>query len=907
MEINKANMSVFVSESNAKKVTLPRYQRGYAWGDREDILDGFLKTFADFVDGVVATHPRDAYLGTIMEAGHKKGISGLSMRVVDGQQRITTTYLLYIALYAALKREAKLVKGTQLSELLIEEAEMCHRMVESRSSSKKNWSSKLLLSRLDFIVFNEICDAVFRDDPFPSSSNKSSLIRPGYLALAEGVKPIVSSYVEHIKAAQNADADWTIKLVNFPESLIITRIILDQSDDENNVFRSINQFSVPLSQGDLIKNFFLMQVGKDGDDEAEERFEHFYLKWEDEVDRPFWASANQDTLIRVIAIWFIQRNNYAKVVEKSLIHQIERYYRSYNTQNVLEVMSSILKRLEKVRLREEGLVANDYAERYHRILAKNSFYWHLPLFVLDDAIEESRITSQQAAEILQAIETLVMRRTFSDTPSNSTYSMIFPLGQIITESLEMCENAQDVVWTCISRILNTHNSAARNGSGKASASPTDVPSDQEIVNYLMVAPIYKNSYTSALLTQIEEYLRDSSHRSEPLPDSSIEHIMPRNPKNPWNIALSLDEYNVHVNTLGNLFLLRQGANSQAGDREFSYKKQVYAKHSLQQSLTLSELNVLEQQDWTPEHISRRSEVLAKLVTQIWGLPLDHDKMYARTLELLGPGAFVFSKEGRLRRSGGQTPVRLKMRLAEWMTQEPVVVRGIEDVKKLVRPLQIDNLRLDSLTEKLDNPHAQKIRTAIRKALQVDENGIGSWSAETDEDLGYMTKYLLSIALFGNTESVLTETYLDISPSAYTEGLLPSAALPLNPTTLIALSRDDKTMFGKYIRMKMQGVSDVDLMNPELMFEDAPSATYVTSLANRYEFLKSGTLAFSGESAFKSVVIVLEHMVVNLENYKFTGDYHSVKEILQSRISLLNNEIERLKHVVSESSDSDFIS
>ena len=87
--------NLFLEASNAKTYTVPIYQRNYAWGE-----DEIGQLIADVCDSCEkGDHERTYYIGTLVTYGRGDGV----YEVIDGQQRLTTIYIILKALGAVLK------------------------------------------------------------------------------------------------------------------------------------------------------------------------------------------------------------------------------------------------------------------------------------------------------------------------------------------------------------------------------------------------------------------------------------------------------------------------------------------------------------------------------------------------------------------------------------------------------------------------------------------------------------------------------------------------------------------------------------------------------------------------------------------------------------------------------------
>lgn len=82
----------FIRKSVGAQYVIPVYQRNYTWKKNEQVK----KLFQDIEDLMDAPEQKH-FIGTIVYVVTKDSVTGQERSVVDGQQRLTTTFL---ALYA---------------------------------------------------------------------------------------------------------------------------------------------------------------------------------------------------------------------------------------------------------------------------------------------------------------------------------------------------------------------------------------------------------------------------------------------------------------------------------------------------------------------------------------------------------------------------------------------------------------------------------------------------------------------------------------------------------------------------------------------------------------------------------------------------------------------------------------
>ena len=96
--------------------------------------------------------------------------------------------------------------------------------------------------------------------------------------------------------------------------------------------------------------------------------------------------------------------------------------------------------------------------------------------------------------------------------------------------------------------------------------------------------------------------------------STIEHIFPQQPSGGWSgkMGKGRDTVQNNVNRLGNLLLLSPGKNSEAYNREFKDKKEIYKKIPLRIIRDVTKVA-----DWTKDTIDKRERIFLEWAKQEW--------------------------------------------------------------------------------------------------------------------------------------------------------------------------------------------------------------------------------------------------------------------------------------------------
>lgn len=214
---------------------IPRFQRRYSWQDEH-----VAEFWADIQRARTSGH--SYFMGTVVLT--RDSDDPKRALIIDGQQRITTTAILFIAIrdrLAELGKE-KLSQGVEsdyLSNYVLTEEETI---------------AKLILSPDDHVVFAALLES-------RSPENVKSLVYQTYLkfkANVAGLAPAEDDYKKLIDLVKYLEEDVQVLLavaVNIAEAYVI--------------FETLNDRGADLTTADLLKNYLFSEAGDSGIAHAE--------------------------------------------------------------------------------------------------------------------------------------------------------------------------------------------------------------------------------------------------------------------------------------------------------------------------------------------------------------------------------------------------------------------------------------------------------------------------------------------------------------------------------------------------------------------------------------------------------------------------------------------------------------
>ena len=190
------------------------------------------------------------FTGTIVYIDDVNGGSGLTeVLIIDGQQRITTIYILLKALYDAAKGVSVRVEN-EIEEVMFNRN--CEELNKVKLKPVKTDNEQLTL-----LIKNKI-----------NSMDRNSNVYKNYIVFENLIK-------------KTLDDGYELNNILYGiKKLEVVEIILDkmQGDEPQKIFESINSTGLELSLADLIRNYLLMD-----DDKQDEFYEEYWLEVEKNV------------------------------------------------------------------------------------------------------------------------------------------------------------------------------------------------------------------------------------------------------------------------------------------------------------------------------------------------------------------------------------------------------------------------------------------------------------------------------------------------------------------------------------------------------------------------------------------------------------------------------------------------
>lgn len=495
-------------EKNKRVFKVPVYQRNYDWSNIQ-----CEKLYQDIMKADERDHKH--FTGTVV---YIVGLDGSNLNealIIDGQQRLTTVYILLKALYDAAKGVSIRIEA-EIEEVMFNRN--CDEKYKLKLKPVKSDNEQLLLLIKDKV----------------DEMDRNSNIYKNYITFKNLIKNTLASGLE------------LSNILNGIKKLEMVEIVLDkyQGDDPQKIFESINSTGLELSLADLIRNYLLM------DDENQ-----------DELYENYWSAIEKNVGYRNLGDFVINFLN-SQVSKSVNSKNAYRLFTEHCEDNNLS-HEDMLKKLKRTSKYYGAFIGENYYSReiseYLRAYYTIKQTTVIPLlFRIFDDYEDMNIDEETLCKVLDYLLTYLVRITACENNKNLSKFMKSMYDRVI-------DGNYDNYYEKFVIFLNDSKANDR------------MPTDNEFEYALINKPLYKKPICKFLLSVIEnstkEHLDVSNLTIEHiLPQKENSAVWKKEVGENYGIV-----YEKYLHTLGNLTIT--GHNSELGTKPFSDKKRIIHDNS----------------------------------------------------------------------------------------------------------------------------------------------------------------------------------------------------------------------------------------------------------------------------------------------------------------------------------------
>ena len=561
MKGSEAKLLGFMEGANNRYV-IPVYQRKYDWK-----IENCNKLYED-LKKIIRNQRGSHFFGSIVSQVVPEG-SKIEFHIIDGQQRLTTVTLLLLAISNLVKAGRVHTEETDLNEQIMQ------RFIIA-PWAKKDDKIKLRSVRDDRPALEKLFGPV---DDYDRGSNLTINYQFFYDQILK----------EEVTVDELYDAIGKLEIIS---------ITLDQGDDPQLIFESLNSTGLALQEGDKIRNYVLM--GMTPNDQ-----EYYYDN--------YWTKIEKCTANDVSG--FVRDYLSVKSLVTPTVNNVYQAFKKYaeDAGFPIETLLSDLLRYaryyEKLLTCKSGLnnrKLDDCLYRLKRLEIVVTRPFFMEVLRLN---QDQKLSVDQVLQIFEITENYLFRRNICEVPTNALNKIFLNLNKEIYRYDNTPDNYVDkFIYALLSK----------KESGR-------FPDDTEFTEALETKAVYqmRGKYKAYLFERLENYGTIEAKDVYTHLDNSvytIEHIMPQHLTPAWVESLGPNAEEIHATWLHRLAnLTLTGYNPSLSNNPFIEKRDAEEGGYKASGLRMNQKIAMKDSWGLPELEERNTELLA-YARKIWSYP-----------------------------------------------------------------------------------------------------------------------------------------------------------------------------------------------------------------------------------------------------------------------------------------------
>ncbi len=569
---DETDVASLISKDNI--FSIPFFQRPYKW--KPERVKKIQEDILALVDQTSDFH----FLGAVIVHGRRTNPSDPDVfEVIDGQQRLTTIYLL---LCAAVKILNEAGEHDEASGIFLKYVAI-NRTLANLSNARLH-SCKEDRAQLNAVIRELLNDPKFREKlgsfkfkalPIVANTKDKGTLRTNY-----------NSMVRFLKAEL---LEGDIVRVRQIYTCLLNKVTIVQIDIKDPasgpaIFDSLNSRQEPMTIGDLVRNGIFSKVADQEPDEIEvidrDYWQPFYKKFESDGQNFFDAF--------FFPYGLIQNPNLKKT---DIYNSLQKQWTDVDDpieiiDRLRDYQAPFMDLMLGTNRMEFGRRLADAFRRLNKLGLPGST---LPFLMrLSAEIGKGTPDEDIGLAILEIIESFLVRRAACGIEPTGLHAVFKRLWQDLKG---------DITAENVRKQIAQHKTVAW-------------PGDDEFARSIETRPLFGANVTPYLLVEFDKSLGGD----HPNDIHWIEHVLPQNPENEWWDIIDKESHKQLVDVLANLLPLSSDMNRELGNKLYSKKKSKYQADSMFKSTR----NFAESYEtWDKNGIESRAKTLSAWATKRW--------------------------------------------------------------------------------------------------------------------------------------------------------------------------------------------------------------------------------------------------------------------------------------------------
>lgn len=561
MKGSEAKMMEYM-DGASKRYVIPVYQRKYDWKEEN------CRQLYEDLKKIVSDKRDSHFFGSIVSSVIGNGAT-TEYHIIDGQQRLTTVTLLLLAIRNLIQQKKITAEEPQLDEQINE------RFLISKWAKEDD--------RIKLRPVKSDRDALLKlfgdEEDYDQSSNLTLNYKFFCNLLLREEIPVDDLYAAIGK-------------------LEIISITLDQGDNAQLIFESLNSTGLALTEGDKIRNYILMGLPPK---DQNKYYDHYWAKIEKCTDKDVsgfirdYLSVKQQITPTISNVYraFKEYAENAGLQKDTLLTDILKYARFY----------------EKLLICKSGLNEQKLDDCLYRMMRLEIVVTRPFLMEILRLNQDGKLTVDEVLQIFLITENYLFRRNICEVPTNALNKIFLNLNKEILRY----DNTSDQYVAKFIYALRSKKESGR------------FPDDEEFTEALASKQVYqmRGKYKAYLFERFENYGTVETKDVYTHLDNNvytIEHIMPQHLTPAWTESLGANAEEIHetwLHRLANLTLT--GYNPNLSNKPFREKRDAEEGGYKVSGLKMNQ-KISTKDSWGLPELEERNDEMIALAKKIWSFP-----------------------------------------------------------------------------------------------------------------------------------------------------------------------------------------------------------------------------------------------------------------------------------------------
>lgn len=567
ISVNKQTVLQLLTSGQDIPFVIPEYQRPYSWGDDE--INTLFDDLWNFSIERSQSKAKNYFLGCVVAYNEND-----ERQIIDGQQRITSLFLLLRAIFSMLEKDEN-KNDDKVSHFISQIKPALWKRDEM--TGKEDRSKMLLRSEVVSDSGNELLRKILETGETASDATDN---------YSNNYNTFIKLYKEKAVFNSLQIFDFILSILNYT---IILPIDADDQETALTIFNTLNNRGLPLSDSDIFKSYLYKQLS--GNDTEKKNFIQKWKDLESEVEK-----ANES--IQSLFYYHMFYLRAQEKDEKTTTPGARKYYlekkKNRLTPGIIDQLAENLHLWEVVNCRQsiEGEAWSQNMDIRKILDCLSSYtneFWKYPVSIFYMQYKKREDFEDLFLKFLRKFYVLLLTR-FLERPTISAVKA-------------------DILKLDVQIINSCHPNFTAGFDEKKLDDDLAIRAEKKRTDELIIKPHPK---VERMLLKLLAY--DESAQNDLLPAYwEIEHIFPQT----WDTkyySINKETANEMLEHLGNKLPLEKKLNISASNHYFDKKKERYQKSQIAISKKIGESSV---SDWDIDSVTTNDADVCARIKEIF--------------------------------------------------------------------------------------------------------------------------------------------------------------------------------------------------------------------------------------------------------------------------------------------------